>query len=286
MKKISQMDVFQKVERELALRAKKYGVDLVESVIIESQYDHIPACKTCNDQGVVYASLTVGDPNYAKFIECPKECQAVHDNRRGQIERLLQAMEKRTNRRDRQYPVDFNDYEGVASDNREFALYLSREFLKNPWVNVNGVIKSGLVFFGDTGTGKTFLASAITNELLRLNKAVWFSRVAEIIQRVQECYNPSVEYRAEQMIDFFCRFDYLVMDEFDMHDLHPDKLQIIESIIDYRYRNESPIICTTNLNQEQFTQRWGERTADRLIHMAHWVPIQGKIRNQNRPIGE
>ena len=241
-----------------------------------------PPCPVCNGLGMVYKTLDVNHPDFAKIVECPEECDAVLDNRANQTERLISGMEKWTKRRDRHFDIDFAGYQQMhLSPTRGIALQVAQEFVGHLYVSIDGVAKSSLFFTGGTGTGKTSLASAMVTELERKGDRVFFSRVAEIIKSVQSCYAYDATYSAEQMKDFYAQCPILAMDEFDMHGLTDDKKQIIEDIVDYRYRVQLPTIGTTNLNHDQLRERWGDRTADRLIHMAHWFEISGKLRNQN-----
>lgn len=280
MKRLSQKVGFDVTERQPAqltsLRDFYSDLQAHNNNLLKIVYEQDSVCPECNGLGCVQKGFA--------WYDCPaRDCYAAQQLRINRRQRIHDHMVSITNRRDQQLRFTFNTYErGATNDYREIALGVAREYVDSLAIELGGVTKRALMFTGRTGTGKTSLASAIVNELELRDIHAEFFRVEDIIAAVQSTYNPNHDMSSDQMIRFFAEMPVLAMDEWDMFGLSEDKRRIIESIIDYRSRGETlPTIGTTNLSQDEFIQRWGERTGDRMIHMAHWIRIEGKIRNQN-----
>lgn len=239
-------------------------------------------CEVCGGLGVVYADAIPTDPHYGKLVECPAQCVTVLDNRDAVNRRQMDGMMRKTKRESAPFRVMLADYEAVSQDgDRRFGRDIAEVFIVHQMVTVGEYRKRSVVLTGATGTGKTFLASVISNELEARGVVCWYMRFSEMLQRVQECYDVRSDMQASDVIRALQRVRVLILDDWGLHRRSDDRMDIVEAIIDYRYTHDLPTILTTNLDQNTLRDNWGDRVWSRLVHMAHWVQIDGNMRNQN-----
>lgn len=92
----------------------------------------------------------------------------------------------------------------------------------------------GILFYGDTGGGKSFYACCIANELLQSGIRVLVSRLSDLVKNRVDS--------DKQEIDLKC-FDLIVLDDIGVE----NATQTAYNIIDDIYRGAIPLIVTTNL---------------------------------------
>ena len=259
-------------------------IDLVNQGLMQAVNDRYEHCPECNGIGIVNRN--------GHLMNCPAHCIASQYNKYDYLMRMTDNMKSTTDQLDFAQKMDFKRYAtGANNTDRSIALQVAEEFVKSypHGIEYQGTMKNSLMFYGEPGTGKTALSSAIVKESLKRGHMAWFSRVDDIMAAIRSTFSRNGEeskFTTEQMIRFFAKVDILAMDEFDMSKISDYDLQQIERIINHRADAHLPTLMTTNLTQEQFKTRWGYRTHSRVVHMAHWVSINGVIRNQNKPIGE
>lgn len=123
----------------------------------------------------------------------------------------------------------------------------------------------GMIMHGGVGTGKSFLAGCIANELIDRFVPVCVTTLPRLINRLGEDYEMRQVY-----IDELSRFDLLVIDDFGVERQTEYVSETVFNIIDTRLREGLPLIVTTNLTQTELknprtmTQR---RIYDRIIEM-------------------
>lgn len=127
----------------------------------------------------------------------------------------------------------------------------------------------GLLLWGGVGTGKSFLAGCIASALMEQEVPVRMTNFARILNEL----NGSFSGRND-IVDKFCRYPLLIIDDFGMERGTEYALEQIYSIVDSRYRSRKPLIVTTNLTLDEI--RHPQDTAhariyDRLLEMC--VPI-------------
>lgn len=250
-------------------------------------------CQQCDDYGMVYDDVPVGHPRFGKLFPCPY-CEKGAAMKRDRMARAV----KNSGLPAEYARLTFDTFSKLSIDERRLknhaagAAYLfasggGQPFTLKDAAAVMGVDKefehdaprSWLVLTGEPGMGKTGLASAVVNHLSMQRIPVLFVRVRELIRNVQESYGDGSGERADSLQQLVQTVDYLVLDEFNLPNMKPDRLEIMEAVIRGRYANRLPTMATTNWTQEEFASNWGVWVGD-IMAMAHWLKMGGvKLRH-------
>lgn len=138
----------------------------------------------------------------------------------------------------------------------------------------------GLILFGGVGTGKTFLASCIANELIDNGVPCLVTNFARIINTIQGMYEGKQKY-----LDILNEFDLLVIDDLGIERNTEYVNELVYNIIDARYRSGKPMIITTNLKYSDLyhTEDTSKsRIYSRIIEMCLPVLVSGEDRRKNK----
>ena len=129
---------------------------------------------------------------------------------------------------------------------------------------IKGINRPGLIFEGDVGSGKTFLAAAIANELIAMEIDVEFIVVPEFLDTLRQSMH-SDSNEDTTLIRRTKTAAVLILDDMGAHNFSPWVQNILFTIINYRLNHQLPIIVTTNLNADELEETLGERIASRLM---------------------
>jgi len=187
------------------------------------------------------------------------------------IERLFQQSRLGKRFRDRTFEAfEISDYNRKAF---EIALDYAQNF---------GMYKEkgeGLFITGGYGVGKTHLAAAITNYLIRSKMAtVIFGNVTTLLGRLRSAYSDDSEYEETQILKELHDVDLLVIDDLGKEKPTPWVEEKLYNVVNERYENYKPIIVTSNLELEEIEQRLetcGGAIVSRIIEMCRGVKIVG-----------
>lgn len=139
--------------------------------------------------------------------------------------------------------LDWKDFDGTEDAQYWVATYLQK------WQSfkLNGM---GLEFGGpDIGTGKTFAATTVGKELVKLGQRVYFIPFIEMVDAFQSDNGKEIERRMRETT-------FLILDEIlppvseRQRDFYETKL---EALVRYRTNFNLPIISTTNLPEENLS---------------------------------
>lgn len=134
-------------------------------------------------------------------------------------------------------------------------------------------INRGLLFWGTVGTGKSYAAACIANELLNRKTPVVMTSFVKVLQVIQDNTENETEF-----VNRLCAARLLIIDDLGTERNTDYALEKVYNVIDSRYRTGKPLILTTNLNLQdmQMTQdiRY-QRIYDRIFEMCHPVMVNG-----------
>lgn len=132
---------------------------------------------------------------------------------------------------------------------------------------------SGLLFWGNVGRGKTFTAACIANQLIENNIPVMMTSFAKIVDDVFSVQDKS-EYFKE-----FSRFKLLIIDDLGTERDTNYAMEQVYKVIDDRYKNNLPMIITTNLSVNELKNPKKveySRIYDRILEKCTPVEFRGK----------
>ena len=130
----------------------------------------------------------------------------------------------------------------------------------------------GLLLWGPVGTGKSYAAAVIANELLDRRTSVVMTSFIKILKEVGtfDDDNGKIEKMNQSKL--------LIIDDLGAERGTDYSLERVYDIIDSRYRSNKPIILTTNLTMEQMKNcediRYN-RIYDRIFEMCYPVKVSG-----------
>lgn len=178
---------------------------------------------------------------------------------------------------------------------------LTREFIEEYPAR-----ERGLLFYGDSGTGKTHLAVAALRALI-LEKGVrgLYVNLLELVQRLMMSFEAGGAARQE-ILDPVVEADVVVLDELGAGKVTPWVLDLLYFVINSRYMSRRLTLCTTNykdgpvsevdlhadltanqyrasmMARETLADRIGVPLRSRLYEMCEEVRMQGSDYRQAR----
>jgi DNA replication protein DnaC len=143
---------------------------------------------------------------------------------------------------------------------------------------------ANIIFIGDTGVGKTGIASAILLKALEAGYRGLFIKAQNLFD---EMYASLADRSSRALLDRLARVDLLLIDEMGYLNLRPEQSNIFFKLMEDRYGQKSTII-TTNLDYEQWYDFLGKKDMvkallDRLRHRCHTIRFEGTSLREPEP---
>lgn len=128
----------------------------------------------------------------------------------------------------------------------------------------------GLLFTSIPGTGKTHLCGAIVNELISRFISAIFIVVPELLLQLDDARRKGTQ---GMVLDGLSDCDLLILDDLGAEDNRDWNMDKIFTIMDSRYRNNKPIIITTNLDSNELREHVGIRTFSRILEICRPIKL-------------
>ncbi len=233
-------------------------------------------------------------PEYIKEkIKYIPDCNCFEETAKREIEklekkRIHECMENRV-RKYKDISVVDNKFLESRFENADMSgklMVLAKRYADNFLVKNK---KTGLLLYGDVGTGKTFASACIGNYLMEKGKTVMIINLGLYLNKLSRELGESEKDILEQIE----KCDLVIIDDFGTEKNLNDnstgwRAEKIYNLIDTRYRSGKPLIISTNLNfnddeekceiTEKFSTQGKNRIRDRIIDMCFPVQVAGKSR--------
>lgn len=131
----------------------------------------------------------------------------------------------------------------------------------------------GILFWGSVGTGKTYTAACIANELMNRRRSVIMTSFVRILQDIQNLRTDESSY-----IHRLNSVKLLIIDDLGTERDTGYAIEKVYNIIDSRYLSGKPLILTTNLSlaeMQECTDVRYKRVYDRIFEMCYPVKVSG-----------
>lgn len=135
---------------------------------------------------------------------------------------------------------------------------------------------TGLLLWGNVGTGKSFFAGCIANALLDRGVPVLMTNFSRILNALTGMFSDD----RNKYIDSLNHYSLLIIDDLGMERGTEYALEQVFNVIDARLRSNLPLIVTTNLTLDEWkhpSDLAHERIYSRVLERC--IPL--KINNQN-----
>lgn len=138
----------------------------------------------------------------------------------------------------------------------------------------------GLLLYGDVGTGKTFAAACIANALAEQGYFCLitdFKRLANVIGGIYD--------GRQEHLDQLNRFHLIVIDDLSSERDTEYMNELVETVVDARYRAGKPLIITTNQTASELRSPADvrrQRVHSRLYEMCFPFEVKGEDRRRRK----
>jgi DNA replication protein DnaC len=138
--------------------------------------------------------------------------------------------------------------------------------------------------YGPVGTGKTHLAVAYLADSVRRHLAsdgagIKFCRAVDLIGKLRASFRGGAG--ADEIIDQYCRYNLLVLDDLGTERDSPFVQEAFYSILDYRAGHLAATLITSNLSLPRIAAQYGDfgdRIASRIYGLGPVLELKGKDR--------
>lgn len=239
--------------------------------------DGLLHCSVCGDAVERIIQFPVFDGTGRKtdtkvhiMCSCQKKEQEEREKRQKQADemRAVESLRKLSLMDEKLMGANLSTF--TATDENERLLKIVHNYI----VNFDRMYKEnqGLLLWGPVGTGKSYAAATIANELLQRRTSVVMTSFIKILKEVGtfDADNGKIEKINNAKL--------LIIDDLGAERGTDYTLERVYDIIDSRYRCNKPIILTTNLTMEQMKEcddiRYN-RIYDRIFEMCYPVKVTG-----------
>lgn len=136
----------------------------------------------------------------------------------------------------------------------------------------------GLLFYGDVGSGKTYLACSIANELIEREQVkVKIMNLSQVINQIQKS---AFKVDSNEIISNLSNIPLLILDDLGIERDTSYAREQVYNIINSRYLKGRPTIFTTNLSleiiQNPNIELEYQRIYSRILEMTIPVKVTGE----------
>lgn len=265
------------------------GIDIIDTINARAarQYaeneddyrneDGLLICGKCHTQKECVLTKKDGT---TRTVRCACECSVERNAHEAEEKRKRDRMQYLDSMRRTGFPdAEMREWTFAKSDHSD---QRNENIAKKYVANFDTMREqgTGLLLCGQVGTGKSFLAAAIANELINQGTPCLMTNFSRIISRISEKFGGDQKY-----LDDLNRFDLLIIDDLGAERDTDFTWEKVMNVIDARYRAGLPIIITTNFGPKDFADRGDirrQRVFSRLKEMCILLEVKGADRRNRK----
>lgn len=248
----------QALSRERAELLHRHGIDPAE---LEVHWD----CPDCQDTGWIQPRVEPGQD----VTTLPRKCHCLLQEEIEDLYRvsgLTKPMQEQTFDR-----FDLTLYPPAVQGYMEDILTRCREFAQGI---IAGEKVTNLLLMGGVGLGKTFLATAIANEVLVHHKvAVYFTfpELVDVLRRQRLEDDEAGRWGMQRLLES----DLLILDDLGAEKPTDFVAEQLFNVLNYRINRQLPWVISTNLTPDDLGEVYGDRIHSRLIGLSDVLILRG-----------
>ena len=252
--------------------AKKAPPEIKDTVLGEDGFLY---CTKCGGRRQREVDLPDGSTMKVFFgCKCKKEAWDAEDAERKEKEEAMRISSLRT----AAFPDSDQNMLRCTFDNDDGVRPEVTAGMKIYCENFSELRKSGkgILLYGSVGTGKSFFAACIVNELVSKGYRCMMTTFSRLANQISALWEGKQEF-----IDDLTRYDLLAIDDIGVERDTEYMNEQITTIVDALYRANVPLIVTSNYSPRQMTAESEirrKRIYDRLIENCHPVEMSGESR--------
>lgn len=243
-------------------------------------------CESCKSPIKVYRTKVIGGSRKGKTVELTYGCKCED------IELAREALENKE-RLDRKRVLEHFDYYSLISKRLKEATLdnyipqnksqqIAKESVKK-YIEIFDIDNPiNLLFIGGYGVGKSHLAKAIADEVMKKTNpktdrkyTAIFISVPKLLRKIRSTYNKKSEISEEEIFEVLENVDLLILDDLGAEKQTDWSDERLFDIIDSRQGMHT--IYTSNYNEEGLFEILGERNFSRIVNEdTKIIEIQGK----------
>lgn len=168
--------------------------------------------------------------------------------------------------------IRYDLHEGEGLDAFRHAVMVSRDFIDRFDFETKN-----LLFYGNVGTGKSFLSGCIAKEILdKGHSVIYFSSSALFDALARETFESKSKEDLYNFYDYIYNCDLLIVDDLGTEMANSFVSNQLFSFINERNLRKKSTIISTNLSLEQIRDRYSDRVFSRIISTYTACKLCGK----------
>lgn len=248
-------------------------------------------CKYCNaeykinDNLGMFAELGIKVTDNLKYIP---SCNCYEEVTKRELEKKEEEIEQERikNKIKKMQDISIVDVKFIESkfenaDLTEKHMRLAKRYAE---VFLEKNLTEGIIFFGNSGTGKTYASACISNYLLENKKTVLAINMTSYLNKLKTDFNLE-----NIILKNIADCDLLILDDLGTEKVSDWVYEKIFLLIDTRYKAKKPLIITTNLNitedescelKKHFEINGKNRIKDRINEMCYSQIVTGESKRK------
>lgn len=255
------ISVLQKEKKDLL---NKYNVN---PRYLEIEYE----CNMCKDRGFLPSG---------KKCNCLRQAIINDSYKMSNLSRMLEKQNQSTYD-DTIFSDKIDPKEGISPrQNMQLILSNCDEFI----YDFNKDNDKNLLFYGDTGLGKTFMSNCIAKELLDKGYTVIYQTAFKMFEIIEEYkFRNSDKHLSKDDYENLFECDLLIIDDLGTELTNSFTISELFIILNTRLLNGKKTIISTNLNPAQLGELYSQRIFSRIFDKFQMIKFYGAdLRWQNK----